>query len=338
MGGLMSSAAPLPARPAAEIEKGPIPVHWLSEADVAQLLSPQSLFEALRKGFCRLANGEVQAPPRPEIIVPGAGFSLAMPAWAKGTNIAVKVVNIFDRNLAAGLPSHLALINLFDARTGLPVCVMDGTHITAMRTAGAAVVAASELARRDASVVAVIGAGVQAREHLRLLPMIRTFNEVRVASLIFSDAERLAEKFPGVRALRDVEEAVRDADVICLATHAPEPVIRSDWVRRGTHVSSVGYYPPRGELPFDLPRRHQVFVETRDSLMPPPIGCAELQGLDPHRTTCLGDVLLGRTPGRTSALQITVYKAMGTAMEDLVAAELVFEQAQRRGVGKVVTL
>jgi ornithine cyclodeaminase/alanine dehydrogenase-like protein (mu-crystallin family) len=334
----MSANACTPARSAAEIEKGPVPVRWLGEDDVVELLPPQRLFEALRDGFCRLANGEVQVPARPEISVPGAGFSLAMPAWAEGTNIAIKVVNVFDRNIAVGLPSHLALISLFDARTGLPVCVMDGTHITAVRTAGAAVLAAGELARRNASIVTVVGAGVQAREHLRLLPMIRKFDEIRVASLVFADAERLAAKFPGVRAVPDIEGAVRKADIICLATHSPEPVILSEWVRSGAHVSSVGYYPPRGELPFELPRRHQVFVETLDSLAPPPIGCSELRGLDQHSVVCLGDVLSGRKPGRTRSDQVTVYKAMGTAMEDLVTAEVVFAEARRRGIGQIVTL
>jgi ornithine cyclodeaminase/alanine dehydrogenase-like protein (mu-crystallin family) len=266
------------------------------------------------------------------------GFSLAMPAWAEGMNIAVKVVNVFDRNIGTGLPSHLALVNLFDARTGVPVCVMDGTYITAVRTAGAAILSVRELARQDASVATVIGAGVQAREHLRLLPLVRQFKEIRVASLVFSDAKRLAEKFHGVRAVRDVEKAVRSSDVICLATHSPDPVIESGWIRPGAHVSSVGYFPPHGEMPPDLPRLRKLFVETRESFSPPPVGCAELQGLDPQHGICLGDVLLGRKPGRVIPDQITVYKAMGTAMEDLVTAELVYAEAKRRGIGHLVPL
>ncbi len=323
---------------AAEIQKGAVNVLWLSEGDVARLLSPQKLIDALADGFRRLALGAVQAPARPEIRVPGAGFSLAMPAWSEGMNLAVKVVNVFDGNIGLGLPSHLALINLFDAATGMPLCVMDGTHITAMRTAGAAVLAARELARPDAGVATVIGAGVQAREHLRLLSLARKFREIRLASLIASDAARLAAMFPGVCAVPDVAEAVRSSDVVCLATHSPEPVIDSQWIRPGTHVSSVGYFPPHGELPADLPRRHALFVETIESFAPPPTGCAELQGIDPRHGTCLGDALLGRKPGRSSTEQITVYKAMGTAMEDLVCAELVYSEAKKRGIGQTVLL
>ncbi len=145
----MSASSPTPGRPAAEIEKGVVEVLWLSEADVAQLLPPRELLNALADGFRRLAEGRVQTPARPEVRVPGLGFSLAMPAWAEGTNIAMKVVNVFDRNHELGLPSHLALISLFHARTGVPLCVIDGTHITAVRTAGAAILSVRELARQE---------------------------------------------------------------------------------------------------------------------------------------------------------------------------------------------
>ena len=326
------------AGPAAgEIRKGGIEVLCLSETDVAQLLDPHELLEALADGFRRLALGMVQAPGRPEIRIPGTGFSLAMPAWTEGMSIAVKVVNVFDGNLALGLPSHLATINLFDPRTGAPLCIMDGTHITAMRTAASAVLSVRELARPDARTVTVIGAGVQGREHLRLLPLVHPFADIRLASLNVADAQRLAALFRNVRSVRDVETAVRESDVVCLATHAPEPVIRADWIMTGTHVTSVGYFPPRGELPTDLLQRCRLFVESSESFAPPPIGCAELQGLESCRGTSLGDVLLGRRPGRQSPEQITVYKAMGVAMEDLVAAELVYGKAKRTGLGRAVS-
>lgn len=335
---MASAPAAAAARAAAEISKGTLDLLCLSEADVSELLDQRELLDALAVGFRRLASGEVQTPARPEIRVPDAGFSLAMPAWSPGMNIAVKVVNVFDGNLALDLPSHLATINLFDPRTGAPICIMDGTHITAVRTAASAALSVRELARPDARTATVIGAGVQAREHLRLLPLVRDFSEIRVASLHFAEAQQLAARFPSVRAVSDVEVAVRTSDVVCLATHSPEPVILSDWVRQGAHVTSVGYFPPRGELPLDLPHRYPLFVESSDSFAPPPVGCAELRGLDASRGTCLGDVLLGRRPGRETAGQITVYKAMGVAMEDLIAAELVYAKARQRRVGRIVPL
>jgi ornithine cyclodeaminase/alanine dehydrogenase-like protein (mu-crystallin family) len=280
----------------------------------------------------------VQAPARPAITVPGKGFSLAMPAWMDGMNIIVKVVNVFEGNLAIDLPNHLALVTLFDPATGAPVCVMDGTSITAVRTAGSAVLSVRELARKDATIATIVGAGVQGREHLRLLPLVGDFTEIRIVSLHPEDAERLARRHPRARAVTDLEAAIRGSDVVCLATHSYEPVIEYRWVRPGTHVSSVGYAPPKGEMPFDLVRQATLYVETRDAFKAPPVGCAELAGLDPGAGIELGELLVGRRPGRVSDSQITVYKAMGVAMEDMVAAQLVYEKAKAKGVGHSVTI
>lgn len=313
---------------AAEIFKGDVHVMTLSEADVMRLLDPMALLDGLADGFAALARGEVQSPPRPEIAVPGRGFLLSMPAWRPGLPIAVKMVAVFDGNFSIGLPNHLAFIALFDPDTGMPLCVMDGTFITAIRTAASAVLSVRMLAREEARVAAVIGAGVQGREHLKLLPLVRDFAEIRVASLVHDDAVRLARTGPRGRAVESVREAVEGADVVCLASHSHAPVIEKDWIAPGCHVTSVGYTPPRGELPVDLARAASLFVEDRSAFEPPPVGCGELQGLDPLSATPLGDVLLGRAPGRASAAETTVYKAMGLAMEDLVAAHLVHERAK----------
>lgn len=324
-------------RSAAEIAKGEIAVLTLAEAEVAKAIAPRALLDGLADGFRAMADGLVQSPARPEITVPGKGFSLAMPAWAPGRHVMVKVVNVFEGNLELDLPNHLAMITLFAHDTGLPVCVMDGTHITGIRTAASAVLSVRELARPDARIVTLIGAGVQGREHLRLLPLVRDFAEIRVASLRFEDAERLARLDPRAVAVRDVEAAVRGSDVVCLASHAYEPVIATAWLKAGTHVSSVGYAPPRGEMPFDLPRRHTLYVETADAFQPTPVGCAELAGMTADQGITLGDMLTGRKPGRTSAEQITVYKAMGIAMEDMVAAEIAYATARATGIGRAVT-
>jgi ornithine cyclodeaminase/alanine dehydrogenase-like protein (mu-crystallin family) len=324
--------------PMPDLSKREARVLVLSESDVIGLLDPRELLDGLADGFKALAAGEVQTPERPAITVPGKGFSLAMPAWMAGRNITVKIVNVFEGNLASDLPNHLALITLFDPATGMPVCVMDGTCITGVRTAGSAVLSVRELARRDATIATIIGAGVQGREHLALLPLVRDFAEIRIASLHADDAERLARRHPRARAVSDVEAAVRTSDVVCLASHAYEPVIESGWVRPGTHVTSVGYAPPNGEMPRDLVRQATLYVETADAFKPPPVGCGELAGLDPTKGIQLGDMLAGRRPGRLSATQITVYKAMGSAMEDMVAAHLVYEKASARRAGAVVAL
>jgi alanine dehydrogenase len=326
------------AKAAFEVGKGKQSVLVLSEAQVMDLLDPVELLAELEKSFGALARGEVQCPHRPEIAVPGKGFSLAMAAWQPGMLICVKVVNVFEGNLALGLPNHLAIINLFDPDTGVVRCVMDATYITGARTAAAAVVSHKLLARPDARIATIVGAGVQAREHLRLLPLIREFDEIQVCSLIFEHAERLAQQHPRAQAVRDVEDAVRRSDVVCLATHSATPVINAEWMKPGTHVSSVGYFPPQGELPRTLAERHRLFVETGHAFAPPPVGCAELSGIDAKRGTPLGEVVNNQRLGRTTSSEITVYKAMGIAMEDMVAANLAYRHAVRNRVGTSVEL
>jgi ornithine cyclodeaminase/alanine dehydrogenase-like protein (mu-crystallin family) len=186
-------------------------------------------------------------------------------------------------------------------------------------------------------VLTVVGAGVQGEHHLRTFPLVRDFDEVRVASLVHADAERLAAAH-GARAVRDGGSAGRDAGGVALATPARPPVIAPEWVAAGTHVSSVGYRPPHCELPPALAREHRLFVETREAFLPPPVGCAELRGLDPAGGTELGEVLLGRSPGRRAEDEVTVYKAMGHGVEDAVAAELVLAAAERDGTGTRVEL
>nr|WP_245432383.1 ornithine cyclodeaminase family protein [Mesorhizobium loti] len=310
----------------------------LSEAEVKTCLDLRQLLDVLAEGFKALSDGRIVVPQRLQLDIPEAGYSLAMPAWMAGMHLTVKIVNVFEGNIAKGIPSHLATIHLFDQGTGMPVCVMDGTYITAVRTSGSAVLSVRELARRDAKVATVVGAGVQAGQHLHLLPLVRDFAEIRVVSKHHADALALAAQHPGVVAVDDIEAAVRSSDVVCLATHSYEPVIRREWVQPGSHVSSVGVAPPGGELPAELIERGVLFVETCEAFAPTPVGCCELAGLNPEVGTELGEMLLGRRPGRVSAEQITVYKAMGIAMEDMVAADLAYREAIRKGVGRIVAL
>ena len=318
-----------------EIAKGAQRVLTLSEAQVAKFLDPVALLRELELSFGALARGEVQCPPRPQVTVPGKGYSLAMSAWQPGRQICVKIVNVFEGNLALGLPNHLAVINLFDPDSGAATCVMDATCITGMRTAAAAVLSHKLLARPESRVATIVGAGVQGREHLRLLPLALELNEIQICSLDFEHAERLARLHPNARAERDVEAAVRRSDIVCLATDAAVAVIDAEWVRPGTHVSSVGYRPPDGELPRALARRARLFVESMDAFAPPPVGCAELTGT--HGST-LGDVVNDPRTGRASATEITVYKAMGIAMEDMVAANLAYHAAREAGAGVSIEL
>jgi alanine dehydrogenase len=321
------------SKPAFEISKGPRSVMTLSENDVEKYLDPNELLSVLEDGFRGLELGEVQSPPRTKLSLPNNGVSLAMPAWRPGVQIAVKIVNFSDSNLERGLPNHLAFINLFDPETGLATCVMDGTYITAIRTAAAAILSVRLLSRANSGVATIVGAGVQGLQHLRLLPLVGDFERINLCSLRLKDAEKLASHSKIARATSEVERAVRESDVVCLTTHSAKPVIDPNWVKPGTHVSSVGYCPPDGELPRDLAAKYRVFVETLDAFEAPPVGCGELSGVERSKGTTLGAVLLGRKPGRTSEDEITVYKAMGVAMEDMVAANLAYQTAKREHAG-----
>jgi ornithine cyclodeaminase/alanine dehydrogenase-like protein (mu-crystallin family) len=316
-----------------EVAKGSRKVVVLGEEQIVRFLDPRDLLRELETSFGALARGEVQCPPRPQISVPGRGFSLAMSAWQPGMQICVKVVNVFDGNLRLGLPNHLAIINLFDPETGAATCVMDGTYITGIRTAAAAVLSHRLLSRPESRVATIVGAGVQAREHLRLLPLVRDLDEIQIASLEFEHAERLARLHPKARAVGDLERAISRSDIVCLTTHSPAPVIEAGWVKTGTHVSSIGYHPPLGELPPALARAHRLFVETMDAFAAPPVGCSELKNIRPANAATLGDVVNDPGRGRVSASEITVYKAMGIAMEDMVAANLAYRGALRDGGG-----
>jgi alanine dehydrogenase len=314
-----------------EISKGTQRVMTLSERDVENFLDLRELLDGLEDGFRGLELGEIQAPARTKLSIEGKGISLAMPAWRAGMQMTVKIVNVFDGNLQLGLPNHLAFIVLFDPETGITSCVMDGTYITAVRTAAAAALSVRLLSRKQSRVGTLIGAGVQGKQHLRMLPLVRNFEKINVCSLRFEDAEKLAAENAIARARSDLEDAVAEADVVCLATHSATPVIEAAWVRPGTHVTSVGYHPPLGELPKELAAVGRLFVETMDAFATPPVGCGELAEIDQEKASTLGAVILGEKPGRLGDDEITVYKAMGIAMEDMVAANLAFESAKRAG-------
>jgi alanine dehydrogenase len=309
----------------------------LSEAEVAALLDVAELLEALADAFRGLSAGRASVPPR---IAARAELGMlgAMPVYLPGVALGAKLVTVFPGNHARVLPSHQGLIVLFGEEDGTPAAVMDGRHITAVRTGAAAAVAARVLARGDAEVLAILGAGVQGRSHLEAVPRVRDFREVRVASRTPAHAEALASLHPAARPVASFEEAVAGADVVCCCTDAREPVLEAAWLAPGAHVSSVGgTFGP--ELDAGTVRAGRVFVEWRGAaLEPPPAGAHELQGLGGGAVTELGEVLAGTRPGRTSGEEITVYKSTGHAVEDAAAARLVYRRAREAGAGLVVEL
>ena len=310
----------------------------LRDEEVQSLLDFDSLLDALAGGFKSLSQGQLIAPPRNELRMGEAGFMLGMPAWQPGGDAAIKLVSVFHGNHRLGLPSHQALIYLLDGQTGTPVCILNGGSITAARTAGAAALSTRLLARDDASVLAILGAGVQGTAHAHMIPRVQHFHDIRIASHDFAHAQQLAATLPYARAIESFEEAIRGADVICLCTSSSTPILSADWLSPGAHITSIGYAPPGGELDRSVITRGRLFVETRLAFAPPPAGCSELTGLDPDSGTELGEVLLSTHPGRQSDEELTVYKAMGHAMEDMITANMVYQRARQQGIGQMIRL
>ena len=223
---------------------------------------------------------------------------LSMVAHAPDHPMGVKLVSVFHGNHRLGLPGHLALISLFDERTGAPLAVMNGTYITAMRTAGGAALSARLLARPESRILAIIGAGVQGAAHVRMLSRVRDFTEIRVVSASLGEAQQLAASDARVTPMASAEDAVRGADVVCLCTTSPTAVVASTLARAG-HARHLGRLHAAGQRAGQRrARRARVFVETRLAYAAPPAGCAELAGRDAGQGTELGEVLMGTRPGR----------------------------------------
>jgi alanine dehydrogenase len=306
----------------------------LTRSDVEELLDLDALVGALARAHEELSAGSVSMPPRIAATT-ADGLLGAMPAYLPSAGLGCKLVTLFPHN--ADRPTHQAAIVLFDPENGSPVALIDGTYITATRTAAAAALAARLLARADASVLAIIGTGVQARTHARALASVRDWTEIRVAGRDRAKTEALAAELGATPA--SFEDAVRGADVVAAATHSAEPVVRAEWVLPGTHVSSVGYNAPGSELDPQLVRAATIVVESRDSsFAPPPGGAPELVGIDPASVAELGELVGGSRRGRATPVEITLYKSVGVAVQDLAAAALVLAAAREREVGLEIEL
>jgi ornithine cyclodeaminase len=312
-------------------------VRVVTRAEVEELLDLDELVDALAEAFRELAEGRVSMPARIAALVPEQdGLLGVMPAYITGSSLAVKLVSLFPRNRDRN--THQAAIMVFDHTNGTPIALMDGSYITATRTAAASALATRLLAREDSRSLAIVGTGVQARSHARALVRERSFEDVRVAGRDPAKVEALAQEL-GARVCSSYEEALDGADVVAATTHTTEPVVRREWLAAGAHVNSVGLNPSGREVDAATVDDASLFVESRGStLAPPPAGAPELVGVDPSRATELGELVTGAAPGRTAPDEITLYKSVGIAVEDAVAAALVLKAAEERGIGVDIQL
>ncbi len=292
----------------------------LDEEAVRRLLRMEDLIPAMARALADLSSGLAVQPVR--VVVPVAdhqGFLGVMPAYAGA--LGVKLVTWYPNN--QGIPTHHAIIQLFRPETGEPLVTMGGTLITEMRTAAVSAVATQALARAGASTLAIIGSGVQARSHLEALRLVRQFRHVTVWSP--RSAAVFAERH-GVRAAASAEEAVRGADVVVVATMSRTPVGFGRWLSPGTHITAVGAVRPDWrELDDPLVANARVFVESREAALRES-GDVRAAGAIAAE---IGEVVAGASRGRESDEEITLFKSVGVAVEDIAAASLVFERATR---------
>src|SRR5215212_654413 len=291
----------------------------LDESAVDRLLRMEEVIPAMERALSDFSSGTVVQPVRTMLpVAEHAGFLGLMPAYT-GSALGTKLVAFYPHN--TDVPTHHATILLFKPETGEPLVSMDGRLITEVRTAAVSAVATEHLARPDASVLAIIGSGVQARSHLEALRPVRDFREVRVWSPHLAAA--FAEEH-GIRAAASAEEAVQGADVVVTVTTSPTPVLVGEWLSPGAHFNAVGApRPDWRKLDEKLLRRARVYVDSREAAMKES-GAVIAAG---EAFAEIGEVVAGTRPGRRSAEEVTLFKSLGLAVEDVATAGLVYHKA-----------
>jgi alanine dehydrogenase len=291
----------------------------LEESAVGRLLRVEEVIPAMERALADFSSGTVVQPVRTMLpVAEHGGFLGLMPAYT-GSALGAKLVAFYPRNTS--VPTHHATILLFEVETGEPLVTMDGRLITEVRTAAVSAVATDHLARAAASVLAIIGSGVQASSHLEALRLVREFREVRVWSP--RRAVAFAEEH-GVDAAASAEEAVRGADVVVTATTSPTPVVYGEWLSPGAHINAVGApRPDWRELDDEVLRRAKVYVDSREAAM------KESGDVIAAREVLaeIGEVVSGAEQGRRSLEEVTLFKSLGLAVEDVATAELVYRNA-----------
>jgi alanine dehydrogenase len=327
-------------------------IRVLTADDVRQALPMKVAVEAMKEAFAQFSKGEARLPLRSRIEVPEQdGITLFMPAMLDASqDMAIKIVSVFPRNPEKDLPTIHAVVIALDTQFGRPSAVMEGASLTAIRTGAASGAATDLMARPDSKTAAIFGSGVQARTQLEAVCTVRDIKEVFVFSLdeeglpVFVDDMRGAGPIPeNIHIPKDPQEAVAGADVICTATTSYSPVFDHKDVKPGTHINAVGSFTPEmQEINSDTVRAARIVVDSReaalveagDLIIPLEEGYIDRQDMD----TELGEIVLGDKPGRTDDEQITLFKSVGIAVQDVIAASHALKGAQKAGIGQILEL
>jgi ornithine cyclodeaminase/alanine dehydrogenase-like protein (mu-crystallin family) len=322
----------------------------VSQSEVTRMLPMPECIEAMAEALMAVGRGEVVLPLRQVVPLPHhLGALASMPVYAESPRgMAVKVIAVFPGNHGTAFDSHQGAVLLFEGEHGSLQAILDASEVTAIRTAAVSGVATRLLAREDAGDLSILGSGVQARTHLAAMLAVRRIHRVRVWSPTPEKRERFAEREGRrhgitVEAVARAREAVAEADLICTTTSSREPVLKGEWLAPGAHVNAVGSsIRSARELDTGAVMRSRLFVDRREStlaeagdfLFPKAEGAIG----DDHIRGEIGEILLGRLRGRESDEEITLFKSLGIAVEDLAAAQLVYARAVEQGVGTWVEL
>jgi ornithine cyclodeaminase/alanine dehydrogenase-like protein (mu-crystallin family) len=317
-------------------------------ADVRRALPMSDCIDAVDHAMRAFSDLRADVPLRTIMLLPGGrNFYGVMPGYLDDPRgLGAKLITVFPDNSKRGLPSHVGLVVLFDTEIGIPLAVMDAAEVTAIRTAAASAVATRALARKDASTLAILGTGDQAVSHLEAIALVRNLRKVRLWGRSADKAARLAEEVGSKLSLqievsRTPEEAVRGADIVCTVTASHEPVLNGAWLTAGAHVNLVGASRLTSrEADDEVVKRSRFFVDSRTSAR---AEAGELRhaidaGLvgDNHVLGEIGDVLNEHVAGRTSDQDVTTYKSLGIAVQDLAAAHVIYDRATRDSIGNLV--
>jgi ornithine cyclodeaminase/alanine dehydrogenase-like protein (mu-crystallin family) len=298
---------------------------FLNENQVREHLQMAELIPAMEKALIEFSAGKVTQPVRSVInvnVAAATGFLGLMPALTPD-GLGLKAVTFYPSNVERGIPTHMATIFLVDPQTGTPLAIMDGRLITEMRTAAVSAAATKLLAFPAAKILAILGSGVQSRSHAEALQLVRNFEEIRVWSPTKEHAERFAKEVGG-KAM-SAEEAVRGADVVVTTTNSKTPVLKGSWLKPGCHVNAIGACRPDWRELDDEAMSNVVFVDSREGAMKES-GDVILSGTKIYAE--LGEALAGKVPSRAN--EITIFKSLGMAVEDISAAMLVYRAAVGR--------
>ena len=315
----------------------------VSHCDVVRLLPMAECIDLMADALGELARGNAQLPLRTVLRLPGGRNAfVSMPATI-GSAIGAKVITVFPGNEGTAFESHIGVVLYFDGSNGRLLAILDASSLTAIRTAAVSGLAKRLLARADSKVLAILGSGVQAMTHLEAMRCVRSFEEIRVWSLHDDRAQAFAKKAGdrfdcNVHVARSAEAAVRDADVVCTTTAAREPVLLGQWLAPGVHVNAIGASVPSSrELDSEAVRRARLYVDRRESvlaeagdfLIPLKEGLID----DAHVVGELGELVLGRIAGRQGPREISLFKSLGIAIEDVASAAFIYERAIKENAG-----